>query len=230
MFKTVELDKYVTIDIECVTGYKNIYELERIKPNLYKIFQKRFEKDINEVLKNVDSVLEAEEKVYKEKAVFMAEFSKIICICVAGYLNGEIQTKSFLGNEKDIISKFYTFIAGKPRIICGHNIVKFDIPFINKRAYLYNIQIPSILQIHDKKPWELSASIRDTQTLWAFGGMNNISLELLCEFLGIETSKDDIDGSQVDSIYYIYNDIDRIVQYCTKDVTSNLLVIKRLCN
>jgi 3'-5' exonuclease len=52
-----------------------------------------------------------------------------------------------------------------------------------------------------KKPWE---TISDTMQLWKFGDYKNYtSLKLLAACLGIETSKDDIDGSKVKDVYYM---------------------------
>ena len=54
------------------------------------------------------------------------------------------------------------------------------------------------------------------------------SLSLLCEIFHIETPKDDIDGSQVGRIYREDKDIERIVEYCKKDVLATAKVYKKL--
>jgi hypothetical protein len=49
----------------------------------------------------------------------------------------------------------------------------------------------------------------------------------LTKILGIPTSKDDIDGSQVAHVFYVEKDIDRIVTYCEKDVIAVAQVFLR---
>jgi hypothetical protein len=52
----------------------------------------------------------------------------------------------------------------------------------------------------------------------------------LSKILGIPTSKDDIDGSQVGEVFYKEKDIDRIVTYCEKDVVAVAQVLLRFRN
>ena len=74
------------------------------------------------------------------------------------------------------------------------------------------------MQLSGKKPWEIPHL--DTLELWKFGDYKHYtSLDLLASIFGIESSKDDIDGSQVNGIYYEQNDLDRVVKYCKKDVS-----------
>jgi predicted methyltransferase len=46
--------------------------------------------------------------------------------------------------------------------------------------------------------------------------------------LGIPSPKDDIDGSEVYSVYYETNDISRIVDYCEKDTIAVAQILLRL--
>jgi hypothetical protein len=57
--------------------------------------------------------------------------------------------------------------------------------------------------------------------LWKFGDFKNYtSLELLAAIFGIETPKDDIDGSMVAEVYYKDKDMERIVKYCQRDTLT----------
>ena len=57
--------------------------------------------------------------------------------------------------------------------------------------------------------------------MWKFGDFKNFtSLKLLTKILGIPSPKGDIEGSQVANVYYIEKDIDRIINYCEKDVIA----------
>ena len=65
--------------------------------------------------------------------------------------------------------------------------------------------------------------------LWKFGDYKHFtSLKLLTKVLGIPSPKDDIDGSEVAHVFYVENDIDRIITYCEKDVIAVAQIFLRL--
>jgi len=89
------------------------------------------------------------------------------------------------------------------------------------------IALPDKLNLFGKKPWEVAHL--DTLELWKFGDYKHFtSLKLLTKVLGIPSPKDDIDGSEVAHVFYIENDIDRIIQYCEKDVIAVAQIFLRL--
>ena len=165
---------------------------------------------------------------YKMKAGVMAEFAKIICISV-GYLFTEkdenhFRIKSFYGdNEKQIISEFNDLLNSEfnknQHQLCAHNGKEFDFPFIARRTLINSLKLPNLLDIAGKKPWEVSHL--DTMELWRFGDYKQYtSIKLLAALFGIPTPKDDIDGSQVASVYYKEKDLERIKIYCQKDTLT----------
>ncbi|MBO7316212.1 MAG: ribonuclease H-like domain-containing protein, partial [Paludibacteraceae bacterium] len=92
-------------------------------------------------------------------------------------------------------------------------------PIICRRMLINRINLPNCLQISGKKPWEIP--FIDTMEMWRFGDYKNYtSLKLLTAVFGIPTPKDDIDGSQVASVYYNEKDLKRISHYCEKDVLA----------
>jgi len=57
--------------------------------------------------------------------------------------------------------------------------------------------------------------------LWKFGDYKHYtSLDLLANVFKIPTPKDDIDGSMVGKVFWEEDDLNRIVQYCEKDVIT----------
>jgi hypothetical protein len=91
------------------------------------------------------------------------------------------------------------------------------------------IPVPAVLNTAGKKPWEVNHL--DTLELWKFGDFKSyISLNLLAHTLGIPTSKDDIDGSIVWSVYWNDKDLQRIVTYCQKDVLTLAQIFLRMNN
>jgi 3'-5' exonuclease len=178
--------------------------------------------------------LETTETIY-ERAGIYAEFGKIICIS-CGCLQG-------LGEEKKLLIKSYcdqdekkllTDFAGMlqkwsgdaDKYLCAHNGKEFDYPYICRRMIINGIEIPEALKIAGRKPWEVRHL--DTLEFWKFGDYKSYtSLKLLAKVLGIPSPKDDIDGSQVNSVYWKEKDLDRIVTYCQKDVITLTQVLLR---
>lgn len=167
------------------------------------------------------------EDVYGRAAIF-AEFGRIVCIScgIISERNGERQfrVKSYSGHdEKELLMAFgellHKHFNQHDHLLCGHNGKEFDFPYIARRMLINDIQLPKILDIAGKKPWEVAHL--DTMQMWKFGDFKNFtSLKLLAHVFGIPSPKDDIDGSQVGHVYWEENDLDRIVRYCEKDVVT----------
>jgi hypothetical protein len=91
---------------------------------------------------------------------------------------------------------------------------------------IHGIEIPNILNISGKKPWEIMHL--DTMELWKFGDYKNYtSLNVLAKCFGIPSPKDDIDGSMVGHTYWQQNDLDRISVYCKKDIVTTAQILMK---
>mgnify|MGYP003496699966 CR=1 FL=1 len=172
---------------------------------------------------------------FYDRAGIWAEFGKIVCISVGYFtIKGDIRNfrvTSFFGEEKKILLDFNNLLSnhfdGSQNILCGHNAKEFDIPFIARRMIINEIALPNKLNLFGKKPWEVPHL--DTLELWKFGDYKHFtSLKLLTKVLGIPSPKDDIDGSEVARVFYIENNIDRIITYCEKDVIAVAQIFLRL--
>ena len=171
----------------------------------------------------------SEKEAFQHCAGIYAEFGKIVCISV-GYIHlsasGEKQFRSksfFSDDEKLLLSDFCgllnSFFISREHTFCGHNIKEFDIPYICRRLLVNRLPVPIPLQITGKKPWEVP--FIDTLELWKFGDYKNYtSLKLLTAIFDIPTPKDDIDGSRVAEVYYREKNLQRIANYCQKDVLA----------
>jgi uncharacterized protein YprB with RNaseH-like and TPR domain len=113
------------------------------------------------------------------------------------------------------------------KYLCAHNGKEFDFPYLCRRMVINDVCVPAMLAVSGKKPWEVNHL--DTMELWKFGDFKSYtSLNLLACALGIQSPKDDIDGSMVGSIYWNAHDLSRIVHYCQKDVVTVAQVYLRL--
>jgi predicted PolB exonuclease-like 3'-5' exonuclease len=178
---------------------------------------------------------ETVESIYPRAGIY-AEFGKIICISCA-VLNGAGATrkmivKSFFGDdEKTLLLQFCEMLnkwaGGEAKFLCAHNGKEFDFPYLCRRLIVHRISIPALLQLSGKKPWEVNHL--DTLDLWKFGDFKSYtSLQLLAHTLGVPTPKDDIDGSMVWTVYWNEKNLNRIVEYCQKDVVTLAQIYLRI--
>jgi len=220
------LTELLLLDIETVPMYPGFADLDPVWQGLF----------LDKLSKTVPEGMSAEE-IYHKKAGILAEFGKIICISTAFFYENEekqlaLKMKSIYGNDEVEILSIFTDLCNKMQQhhrnfqFGGHNIKEFDIPYICRRLLINRLPLPECLQLHDKKPWEVK--MFDTLNWWKFGDNKNyVSLHLLANVLGIPTSKNDIDGSKVQDVYYKENNLQRIVEYCQRDVVVTANVILR---
>ncbi|HLN96648.1 MAG TPA: 3'-5' exonuclease [Flavobacterium sp.] len=223
MIDKIPLHNLLFLDIETVPQAENYQQLDAETQELWQQKTQYQRRD------------EYTPEDFYDRAGIWAEFGKIICIS-AGYfvVKGDIRhfrVTSFIGEERKLLSDFANLLSnhfsGPQYLLCGHNSKEFDIPFIARRMIIHQLPLPDKLLLFGKKPWEIPHL--DTLELWKFGDYKHYtSLKLLTKILGIPSSKDDIDGSQVGHVYYVENDIDRIVTYCEKDVIAVAQILLRM--
>lgn len=165
-----------------------------------------------------------DEQLFHQRAGIYAEFGKIVCIAVGKLLdveNGELglKTKAYYGHDElALLTEFNTMLdkLGSVRF-CAHNGKEFDYPYMSRRMLVNGLPLPASLNNAGKKSWEVTHL--DTMELWKFGDYKHYtSLDLLAAIFNIPSSKNGIDGSQVNSVYYKEKDLERIKDYCVSDV------------
>ena len=170
---------------------------------------------------------------YRKYGVFYPEFSKIIGLSY-GYVsvgedgNLKRELKQVINmNEGIIIETFFDILnqaavlAKNPvngvqpkNILCGHNIIDYDIPFLLKRFMVNklkgnnfsdkNIVIPELIKkALDNKPWE-SSSVIDTSTVWKFNSYSGgkAPLESIVETLDLKRNVVMLPIEEVSSYYW----------------------------
>ena len=225
MLKRIKLENLLFLDIETVPLFAMYSELDKTAKQLWEQKTKYQRKE------------EFTPEEFYDRAGIWAEFGKIVCISVGYFVfKGNLRNfrvKSFFGEEKDILNNFKNLLEthfNKPyHLLCAHNGKEFDFPFIARRMIVNSIDIPFKLNLFEKKPWEVPHL--DTLELWKFGDYKTYtSLKLMTHILGIPSPKDDIDGSEVRDVFYVNQDIDRIIRYCEKDTIAVAQIILRLRN
>ena len=219
MLQQLNLERVLFLDIETVPQHANYKDVpERLKT--------LWDKKAGFLAKTEESP----EELYGRAGIY-AEFGKIVCISVGFIHSGEIRLKSFYShNEKELLQDFSElltrFFGRNDQLLCAHNGKEFDFPYIARRLLINGLPLPHLLDIAGKKPWEIQHL--DTMELWKFGDFKNYtSLNLLTAVFDIPTPKDDIDGSKVYSVYYEENDLQRIMEYCQKDVVALIQLMRK---
>lgn len=225
------VEKILFLDIETVPA---VGAYEELPERLQEMWEVKVEKTRARMPDRYNEGETAADIYMKDAAIF-AEFGKVVCISV-GYIYNDMgvqkmKLKSFYDDDEEaLLTEFKEMLNhwDKPdRTICGHNIKEFDVPYVARRMLINGIQLPQILNIAGKKPWEVQ--FLDTLELWKFGDFKNYtSLSLLTAVFDIPTPKDDIDGSMVGRVYYDTGDLKRIAKYCEKDVVATAQVFLKI--
>ena len=213
------------IDIEtvsCVPGYGDLSER----------MQGLWDKKASFI--KTDEPQGSEELFFKRAAIY-AEFGKVICVAIGFFVKSDsgepmLRVKAIApDDEYQLLTEFKALLEEKfdhnLLRLAGHNSKEFDLPYLCRRMLVNGVPIPETLQMSGKKPWEVRHI--DTMEMWKFGDKKSFtSLDLLATLFGIESSKGQIDGSKVNEVYYLEKDLDKIADYCKKDVvvTAQLLL------
>jgi len=217
MLNNIKLSNILFLDIETVSFCEHLKELPEKLQYHWARKAKSFLNDTNDV-----------DSVYSERAAIFAEFGRIICISTGFFTSTHeelsFRVKSFFGHEeKSLLTDFSLLLQRLNKdnsyILCAHNGKEFDFPYIARRMLVNSVSLPEMLDIAGKKPWEVNHL--DTMELWKFGDYKHYtSLDLLTQIFGIPSPKGDFDGSLVGRIYYQEKDLQKIVEYCQRDVVA----------
>lgn len=223
------------LDIETIPAWKNLKDVPLRRRELFK---KKFQYKLD-LLDPKDNEHDlAWELIWNDNAALYAEFNQIVCMSMGTWIydkpedpkcvTGKFYIKAYCGpDEKKILMDAVGFIekAGRTRY-CAHNGFDFDFPIIQKKFWMHGFIVPDVFKIGTRKPWEVS--LEDTIQLWKGTELRGkVSLDLVCDCLGIPSSKEEVDGSMVKELSYA-GKFEDIANYCNGDVKANVLVYCKL--
>jgi 3'-5' exonuclease len=207
----IKLDNILFLDIETAPV---VYKYADLQPAVKDLWNKKWSWNPEH----------KPEELYAKSGVY-AEFSKVICIGLGYYFKNKFRVKAIAGDdEKKLLSEFSELVKTHfnkkdEHFLCAHNGKEFDYPFLSRRMVINEVPFPRNFQLQGKKPWDVKHL--DTMELWRFGDIKNFtSLNLLAHVLNIPSPKDEIDGSMVGKVYHEEKNIDKIKNYCLKDVVT----------
>lgn len=152
---------------------------------------------------------------------FQGEFGRIFCV---GYAVDNAQAECLVGDEKEILQKFWG-LAKDAHLFIGHNVMGFDLPFIYKRSIILGVRPSKELSFARYR----NNPIYDTMCEWERWGMKSAtSLHKLSLAMGLASPKEEgIDGSKVYD-YFLAGKGEEIAKYCMRDVEATRRVYKRM--
>lgn len=237
MITETELPGLLFFDLETSSEFPSFEALTDANPRKAQLWKTKHDKAKAKDPEKWNSY----EESYKAHSPLSAEFGRIVCgsFCYLG--RGEsswkIVMKSFHDDEATVTSEVEKVLkpisillttldrAGKNMRLCGHNIKKFDIPWLGKRMMMKNVPVPSQIQTWGKKPWEVNHV--DTGELWSFGNWEGyVSLDLLSECFGVDSSKTKMKGEYVGAAFWELKQYEEIRMYCEEDTTC----VARICH
>jgi predicted PolB exonuclease-like 3'-5' exonuclease len=228
MYSQSELTKAVFFDLETAAEFESLDELAIANPKKAELWSKRCDYLRSRFEENKDL---SDEQLYLEKAALAPEFARIVCATFARLNwteNGPgLVVKSYASeSEKEILEGIHKVFEKFFNLkFVGHNIKRFDVPVMCKRLLINDFSLPRGLMIHNLKPWEMP--FIDTSEVWSFGAWQEgfASLDLLATSIGLDSPKDELQGSEVNS-YFWSGRLEEITKYCERDVltTANILL------
>lgn len=212
------------IDIETVPQYELFVSAD---PTIRELFDKKFGHELSDLPMYV---LEKENTLadhYQKKAGLFAEFGKIVCVSMGYVIDEKVTVKSFCGpDEKSLLNEASQSIS-KASSLVAHNGKDFDYPWLCRRMIANGIQLPTLLQIQNLKPWEIK--LEDTMEMWKFGQFQHrASLPLMCNLFGLPSPKNGMDGGKVSEVFYREKDYKKIADYCEGDVIALINVYRKM--
>src|SRR5262249_51933277 len=147
------------------------------------------------------------------------------------YHQGKFRVKTIASDhEADILKQFSELLQQhfntQAHLLCAHNGKEFDFPFLCRRFLINNLPLPKLLQIQGMKPWEVKHIY--TTAPCKFGDIKHFScVNLLAHVRGIQSLKNDMNGRMLRKTFYEEKDLEKIANYCKKDVITLACVYNR---
>jgi DNA polymerase elongation subunit (family B) len=212
------MSKLVFLDIETLPPHEELRK--QLSPaKVRKLLKKRGKVE-------VDEGTECTEEEFRGLALH-AEYGRVLSVGVIVERDGEIIHRGVLGRERQTmlfhldeartLRGFWKLMKGfnvSRDLIVGHNVISFDLPFIEKRSLINRVQ-PTVKLSYARYR---NQPIYDTMQVWGHWNLQYISLGDLAEVLKIGMSKTEgMDGSRVYD-RFCEGCHQEIADYCLQDV------------
>jgi hypothetical protein len=168
--------------------------------------------------------------VFINKAPLLPEYGRIICMSFGMFKDGELKTGVIVdSDEKEMLKRMvrvFSRAAELKRTYAGFNIKLFDLPFIIKKLYKYDIDVPICLDFRALKPWEII--MVDLMETWKGTGRYGSSLREVAYELNVAEPDTSMTGADIYDLYWNKKDITTIAKKCENDVIMSIEIAKIL--
>lgn len=119
-------------------------------------------------------------------------------------------------DEANLIQSFWKYLEKLPgESIVGHNIHGFDLPFLIRRSWMLEIDVPRDVM----NGRYFAPRFLDTMAVWSCGGRDFIKLDVIAKAMGVGCKSDDCTGAdfarmfdaggeeRVTALKYLRNDL-----------------------
>lgn len=251
VFNKATIYEMFFFNTKSVLIHQTIKELEEKNKPMYDRWNYLLQTKYNNIpVGQMIDMAEYSQKKYEENATYYPEFCKIVAITYATvYVEKGIVKRFFkkivnddefivLASFIDVLHQMSSdSVKSSPQefpILCGHNIIGYDIPFIIKRfianrdKFETNKQLPYILKrALNIKPWE--SGIIDTVNVWKFNGFEYTTLMLIADFMGLKKTTDLLPHNELSKYYWenIKNKPEETLEFISlQSATQTNLVIQ----
>ena len=217
---------YFYFDIETTSKYIDITEFEKMDKRGYDLFVKK-----KDMMFDYDEKWTAPlSRLYVDKAPILPEYGKIICMSFGMFVNDKLQIRTIIDDDEEkllnTIKGVLDKVNGTNKRLCGFSIKSFDIPWIVRKMYKYNIQLPHSIDFSGLKPWEIG--VVDVYDIWKGSARLGASLDEVAYDLGIDSPKKKMSGKDIHSYYWLKKDKASIIEYCESDITCLVDIASKL--
>lgn len=219
-FKNINEEKVLFFDLETV---RNSKELD-IDSKEFELFQKKIRNRENDALHSSEEVIEE----YRKKAALRMCYTKIVSLGMGFIKDDNAYIKHVSGTEEHIVREFCK-VASQFEYVAGANILGYDLPILcNNGMKYFDITecLPDSFIVNGKKPWDLK-KVLDLMDIFKGTHFVFSNVDEMCMHFGLESPKDDLDGSMVSEEYWT-NGVEKINAYVKKDVLANINLFKRM--
>ncbi len=145
---------------------------------------------------------------------------EIVCISLMKTNDlGQYDTLSIVGEESDIVDRFWKQLQAYNGLYVSYNGLNFDVPYIIKRSMKHKI-MPTNNNFLNTRRFLKWPHFDVMQILADFNPMQYATLKLACETFGIESPKEG--EIKAENVAQAFQDgrIKEIAEYCLKDVAA----------
>lgn len=233
-------------DVETTTRYKTYEEYLEKEPNPAKEFARKVRVDSKWDPMTMEEVYNGNPR---SNGMLWAQHLQIISIA---YRKWNPSTRKYEGDtfgfssweeyeaiedkskaDRDILIKFNEVLINEfgndKGLLGGYNILGFDMAVLWHRMMVCGIKPHTSLQTINRRSWNITniLDLKSWTTPCDHTGLS--SFDTMNALLGVPSSKtDDVAGNHVGARFWDDHEVEKINEYCMKDVMSSIALARRL--